>query len=99
MKTAFEQVSEFHRAFGLPIASTPSLPAPEVQILRRRLEEEEFLELQKAHDERDLIEIADAVADLIYVLLGRCVSYGIPIDQVFDEVHRSNMSKLGENGK
>src|SRR5208337_1253821 len=99
MKKALEQVREFHEAFGLPILSYPMFPTEDRRELRARLEAEELEELFHADKKHNLVEIADAAADLIYVILGRCLEYGIPIDLVFDEVHRSNMSKLGEDGK
>jgi predicted HAD superfamily Cof-like phosphohydrolase len=63
-------------------------------MLRIRLLREEFDEYIKAENEDDIVEIADALADIIYIACGTAVSYGIPLDKVFDEVHRSNMAKL-----
>lgn len=66
--------------------------------MRRDILSEEFSEYLQAEKDDDLIEIADALADIIYVALGTAVAYGIPMDRVFDEVHRSNMSKLDRDG-
>lgn len=100
-----DKVAEFHKCFGAAIAARPSLPDEStadglaLRKLRRKLVREEFNEFLAAEDDNDLVEIADACADLLYVILGTAVSYGIPLDEIFDEVHRSNMSKLGEDGK
>lgn len=100
-----QKVAEFHRCFGAAISDTPSLPDEStseglaLRKLRRKLIREEFNEFLAAEDDNDIVEIADACADLLYVILGTAVSYGIPLDVIFDEVHRSNMSKLDENGK
>lgn len=75
------------------------LPSSKLFALRHELIREELAELKQAHDKGDLIGIADALADLAYVVVGAAVAFGIPLDRVFDEVHRSNMSKLGEDGK
>ena len=95
-------VTEFHKKYGHYIANKPerhdTVPK-QVYILRRRLISEEFNEF---NDAEVRLEIADALADLLYVVFGTCVSYGIPIDEVFEEVHKSNMSKstkLDEYGK
>src|SRR5208283_3069678 len=99
MKKAFEQVVEFHNAFDLPICKRPNIPSMPRRVLRARLENEELAELNQAEDKQDITGIADAAGDLIYVILGRCAEYGIPIVEVFNEIHRSNMSKLGADGK
>ena len=70
-----------------------------LQELRLGLIDEEFTELKDALDDNDIVEVADAISDLLYVVLGTAISYGIPIDKVFEEVHRSNLSKLDANGK
>lgn len=67
--------------------------------LRRKILREEFNEYLDGEDNNDLVEIADALCDIIYIAYGTGVSYGLPMDLLFDEVHRSNMSKLDENGK
>jgi predicted HAD superfamily Cof-like phosphohydrolase len=84
---------QFHQKFEHYISLTPerhdTVPK-KVFKLREKLIEEEFKEFQNAQTR---VEIADALADLLYVVFGTCVSYGIPIDEVFAEVHRSNMTK------
>lgn len=91
---AAAQVREFHTQFGVQIMETPTVPDEMRQGLRKRLITEECLEFLTAWEKRDLVEIADGIADLIYVLLGTALSYGIPIGDVFNEVHRTNMLKV-----
>ena len=101
MMTNFEMVKEFNKAFGVPSASVPVVISPERKLLRLALIAEEFKgknELADSMHAKNLIGIADGLADLLYVVYGTAVEYGIDIDAVFAEVHRSNMSKLGENG-
>jgi predicted HAD superfamily Cof-like phosphohydrolase len=97
--TNADKVLAFHRAYGVPLAGRPYLPPPERRILRMKLLAEELDELDSAMLQGDLIEIADAIADLLYVTYGTAHEFGIPIDAVFTEVHRSNMTKLDDNGK
>jgi predicted HAD superfamily Cof-like phosphohydrolase len=95
----FEKVVEFMKIMR---QSTPEMPtiAPEgIESLRVSLIREEFNELQEGIRKKDLVEIADALADLLYVVYGTAAAYGIDIDACFAEVHRSNMSKLGEDGQ
>lgn len=105
-------VAEFHAAADLPIehslielrpvewdaASDASTPQETLRKLRRKLITEEFGEYVEAEEADDMTEVADALADMIYVIIGTALSYGIPIDAVFNEVHRSNMTKC-VNGK
>ncbi len=99
----FAAVLEFHRKLGVPVGDRPGLPAPEVVALRRRLIAEELAELDRAVADADLVEVADALADLLYVVYGTAVSFGIDIRPIFEEVHRSNVAKAGgakrEDGK
>jgi predicted HAD superfamily Cof-like phosphohydrolase len=67
--------------------------------LRFDLIEEEFNELREALEADDIVEVADALGDIAYVVYGAAKTFGIPLDEVVDEIHRSNMSKLGEDGK
>lgn len=97
--TQFDQVHEFHRVYECNISGKPQLPSEAERELRRSLLEEEFKEYLLAEQDNDLVEIADALADMLYIINGTCVSYGIPIDEIFNEVHASNMSKLDENGQ
>jgi predicted HAD superfamily Cof-like phosphohydrolase len=97
--TQFDMVHEFHRVYDCNISPTPVLPNKDERALRIALLQEEYREYIQAEKDNDLVEIADALADMLYIINGTCVSYGIPIDEIFAEVHASNMSKLDENGK
>jgi predicted HAD superfamily Cof-like phosphohydrolase len=90
----YDAVDAFHEAFGLPRGEYPEFPDLPQRGLRVKLLREEFEEYLKAEGDNDLIEVADALADIIYIACGTAVSYGIPLDRVFAEVHRSNMAKL-----
>jgi predicted HAD superfamily Cof-like phosphohydrolase len=90
----YTDVKEFHRAFGQRIGERPEFPEDDERALRVKLLSEEFTEYQDAEFNNDIVEIADALADIIYIACGTAVSYGIPLDRVFTEVHRSNMAKL-----
>lgn len=101
MRDAIAKVREFHAALGQGINSPEGIRAD--QQLRVALIEEEADELVAALQANDTIAAADALADLAYVIIGAAVLWGIPLAEVFDEVHRSNMSKVGggkrEDGK
>ena len=86
-------VKEFHKMFGVLIRSSPGLVDEATRELRIRLIREELGEFEKAANDKDLVKIADALADLLYVTCGTGVSYGIDLEPVFKEVHKSNMSK------
>lgn len=88
----FGMVRKFHAAAGLPMRDTPGWDVDN-HYLRIELHREEFRELEEAVDARDMVATADAIADLIYVLCGTAATFGIPLDRVFAEVHRSNMTK------
>ncbi|HQY56288.1 MAG: MazG nucleotide pyrophosphohydrolase domain-containing protein [Nitrospira sp.] len=88
-------VEEFHRKFEIAISDRPSLPEDATRQLRVRLIQEEFEELQEAMVAQDLPGVAKELADLLYVVYGTAVSYGMDMDPVFREVHRSNLSKVG----
>jgi predicted HAD superfamily Cof-like phosphohydrolase len=90
----FTDVRDFHQAFGQRIGEYPELPNIEERKLRIKLLDEEVFEYTDAEYADNLVEIADALADIIYIACGTAVSYGIPLDDVFAEVHRSNMDKL-----
>jgi predicted HAD superfamily Cof-like phosphohydrolase len=92
-------VRAFHEAFGVPCAPVPSIPPHDVEVLRRKLIREEHEEWRDASHEQNIVQIADALADMLYVIHGTALAYGIPLDEVFAEVHRSNMTKLGADGK
>lgn len=97
--TQFEMVDEFHRVYDCNIGNEPKLPNKDERALRISLLKEEYNEYIMGEKHDDIVEIADALADMLYIINGTCVSYGIPIDKIFAEVHASNMSKLDENGK
>ena len=96
-------VEAFHRTFNILVNPNPTVVDGQTRELRIRLIQEEFDELREALEGEDLSSIAKEMADLLYVVYGTAVSYGIDMDQVFREVHRSNMSKVGgykrEDGK
>lgn len=93
-------VAEFHRSFDLPIAPTPTLDIPvDLLELRHHLLIEELRELVAAIDADDIVEVADALGDMVYVLYGTAVTFGIDLDAVVAAIHKSNMSKLGADGK
>lgn len=98
-----DMVAEFHRKFDIPIGERPWIPPDATRQLRVRLIQEEFAELQEAMTAQDLPAVAKELADLLYVVYGTAVSYGVDMDPVFREVHRSNLSKVGgykrEDGK
>lgn len=95
----FEAVKAFHRAFDQPVNNKPFLPGKDERELRYKLMVEEFKEYTDAEEQNDIVEIADALADMIYIICGTAASYGIPLEAVFSEVHDSNMAKLGPDGK
>ncbi|MGH3719465.1 MAG: hypothetical protein ACRDRI_11635 [Pseudonocardiaceae bacterium] len=93
-------VAEFHAAFDLPRRATPSIEIGDLLAkLRGALLEEECGEFLSAIEARDLVAIADALADVVYVAYGTAVTYGIDLDLILSEVHRANMSKLDDSGK
>lgn len=94
MTDMFEDVKKFQIAFGQNVGNRPSLPDQNERDLRIKLLKEEYEEYLEAEKDNDLVEIADALADIIYIVCGTAVSYGIPLNEVFDEVQRSNMAKL-----
>lgn len=101
MKEAAYQVQQFHETFRCFTQYIPAGRIPESEVaIRVTLLREELEEYRAAAEAGDLLGIADALTDLLYVLLGTYVAHGLQnlIDDLFDEVHRSNMSKLDENG-
>ena len=97
--TNFEKVGKFMETFGQEVKSKSSLSSHEINSLRISLIEEELSELKHAIDQKNLLEVADALTDLLYVTYGAGHAFGIDLDKCFDEVQRSNMSKLDSNGK
>ena len=97
--TNFDHVREFMTTFGQEVKKTPELPDEETRKLRLELIAEELEELWDAIEDKDLVAIADALTDILYVTYGAGHAFGIDLDECFREVQRSNMSKLGEDGK
>ena len=97
--TNFELVGDFMEAFGQDVQFEPTWPDFNTRELRIELIQEELEELSDAVADRDMIQIADALTDLLYVVYGAGHTFGLDLDECFQEVHRSNMSKLGENGR
>lgn len=95
MDEAQTMVREFHKEFDIHVAERPSVPDHRTVALRVRLIQEEFDELKEAMHSEHLPGIAKELADLLYVVYGTAVSYGIDMEPVFREVQRSNMSKVG----
>ena len=101
MTNEINQVKDFHEKFGIPVSGYPDYISQERQKLRIDILQEEVNELAKAMGENNMVEIADGVVDCIYILFGTAVEYGFhhKLEAMFHEIHRSNMSKLGEDGK
>jgi len=97
--TNFEKVGLFMKTFGQEIKSKPSFSSDKINQLRISLIQEELDELKEAMNNKDLLEVADALTDLLYVTYGAGHAFGIDLNECFNEVQNSNMSKLGEDGK
>ena len=95
----FELAGDFMTAFGQEVLTEPTLPSAHLAKLRLELIREEFEELTVATNAMDIVEIADALTDILYVVYGAGHAFGIDLDECYHEVHRSNMSKLGADGK
>ena len=95
----FNDVKNFMETYGQEIKTKPSFPDDKIVKLRYNLIKEELDELYSAIKDKDIIEVADALTDLLYVVYGAGHSWGINLDKCFEEVQRSNMSKLGKDGK
>lgn len=101
MKDKIEAVKKFHKAFGLGYAQKPTANLEPTKVeLRYKLMQEENREYYEAAKNHDLVEIADALGDMLYVLCGTIIEHGMQdkMDTVFEEIQRSNMSKLGADG-
>jgi len=94
----FAKVGRFMETFGQPVRTFPAFPTKAEALLRIELIREELLELEAAVLDDDMVEIADALTDILYVTYGAGHTYGIPLDLTFNEVQRSNMSKLDQFG-
>ncbi len=102
MKNKLKSVQAFHEAFGLGVASKPTVALDKKTLkLRYDLMDEENKEYLEAAKNGDLVEVADALGDMLYILCGTILEHGMQhkIEEVFDEIQRSNMSKLGADGK
>ena len=97
--TNFEKVELFMRRFGQEIKKKSSLSSDNINNLRINLIEEELNEFKDAIKKKDLKEVADALTDILYVTYGAGHAFGINLDNCFEEVQKSNMSKLGDDGK
>ena len=97
--TNFQKVKNFMETFGQEIKSSPSFSSPKINELRYNLIKEELDEFKQALDNNDLLEVADALTDILYVTYGAGHAFGINLDACFEEVQNSNMSKLGSDGK
>ncbi len=95
----FSKVGTFMKTFGQEVKTKPSFSTEKINKLRIDLIKEELEELTEAMNSNDLLEVADALTDILYVTYGAGHAFGIDLDKCFDEVQNSNMSKLGENGK
>ena len=95
----FKKVGTFMRTFGQEVKTTPSLSTDKINRLRLDLIKEELDELNEAVNNKNLLEVADALTDILYVTYGAGHAFGIDLDKCFEEVQNSNMSKLDENGK
>ena len=95
----FNQVRVFMKTFGQEVKDRPSFSTDKVNKLRLDLIKEELTELTEAMNNKDLLEVADALTDILYVTYGAGHAFGIDLDKCFQEVQNSNMSKLDENGK
>ncbi len=102
MKKQLNAVALFHKTYGLAIRHKPTIDIPtEQSLLRYKLMNEENKEYLDAIKNKDLVEVADALGDMLYILCGTILDHGLQykIEEVFDEIQRSNMSKLGADGK
>ena len=97
--TNFKKVGTFMKTFGQEVKLKPSFSTDKINKLRLDLIKEELTELTEAMNNKDLIEVADALTDILYVTYGAGHAFGIDLDKCFEEVQNSNMSKLGQDGK
>ena len=97
--TNFDKVGTFMKTFGQEVKTKPSFSTDKINKLRLDLIKEELIELTEAMNNKDLLEVADALTDILYVTYGAGHAFGINLDKCFEEVQNSNMSKLDENGK
>ena len=96
--TNFELAGDFMEAYGQDIPVAPKWPDQKIRNLRLALIDEEVGELRQAIQDKDMVEVADALTDILYVVYGAGHAFGIDLDECYNEVHRSNLTKLGEDG-
>ena len=101
MKQQINHVKTFHEVYEAPVLDDPAIPSKDRCELRYKLMDEELKEFKAAYEAGDLVEVADALTDLAYVLFGSVLEFGLQdkFETFFEEVQRSNMSKLDENGQ
>ena len=97
--TNFESVKKFMEVFGQEVKTKAEFPSEKIIKLRYNLIKEELDEFEQAIKNQDIKEVADALTDILYVTYGAGHAFGIDLNKCFDEVQRSNMSKLGDDGK
>jgi len=95
----FNKVKTFMKTFGQEVKTKPSFSSDKINSLRYDLIKEELEELKEAMENKDLLEVADALTDILYVTYGTGHAFGIDLDKCFEEVQNSNMSKLGKDNK
>ena len=95
----FNKVKTFMKTFGQEVKTKPSFSTDKINSLRYELIKEELEELKEAMENKNFLEVADALTDILYVTYGAGHAFGIDLDKCFEEVQSSNMSKLGEDGK
>jgi len=95
----FNKVKTFMNTYGQEVKNNPEFPDSKIVQLRIDLIQEELKELKEAINNNDIVEVADALTDILYVTYGAGHSFGVNLDSCFNEVQNSNMSKLGEDGK
>lgn len=100
MKKQIEQIKKFQRVFGLNVLEEPTIPSDKIQVLRHNLIVEEVEELWKASTAGDIVEVADAITDILYVLLGTACEYGLidKVEECWELVHSNNMKKVHPDG-
>ena len=97
--TNFDKVGIFMKTFDQEVKNHPAFSSEKINNLRYDLIKEELAELKDAMEKKDLLEVADALTDILYVTYGAGHAFGINLDKCFEEVQNSNMSKLDQNGK
>lgn len=97
--TNFNSVKKFMQTFGQEVKTKAGFPSDKIVELRYKLIKEELDEFEEAIKSKNLKEVADSLTDILYVTYGAGHAFGIDLDKCFDEVQRSNMSKLGDDGK